>query len=144
MQHNDVHKYDDILTMKHPISKKHSQMARRDRAAQFAPFAALTGHKEAVHESQRLTDYKKILDENKKAALDYALQTMLALHEHPKIKVTYFEEDPIKEGGRYVTLSEQVKKINEIEHIVVFMNGTILEIDDIYEIEIETDNEFYY
>lgn len=142
MQNKDIHKYEDILTRAHPVSKKHPQMPRRDRAAQFAPFAALTGHKEAVHESQRLTDHKKILDENKKVALDYALQTMLAVDKHPKIKVIYFEEDPIKEGGKYVTLIEQVKRINEIARIVVFMNGTIVEIDDIYEIAIEMDNEF--
>lgn len=59
MKADDIHKYDDILYREHPVSKKHPQMSIRDRAAQFAPFAALTGHKEAVQETQRLVEQKK-------------------------------------------------------------------------------------
>ena len=105
MNQQNIHSYDDIIHLSRPISKKHPQMPIRDRAAQFAPFAALTGHKEAISETERLTDAKRILDENRNMLNNERLQEILLhIKEQPKIRVTYFKADERKEGGAYLTL----------------------------------------
>ena len=74
---NDIHNYDDIINLPRHISKKHPQMSRKDRAAQFAPFAALTGHKDAIRETERLITQKKVLDEDQKVIINNQLQRIL-------------------------------------------------------------------
>lgn len=139
MKQNDIHTYDDIITMPHPISKKHPRMTVLNRAAQFAPFAALTGHKEAIVETERLTDTKRELDEDKKARLDATLQDIiLHIKEHPMIKVTYFVEDDKKTGGSYVTCVTCLKQLDEVEQCLQFMDKTWIPLQDVYEIEILT------
>ena len=128
--------YDDIIDLKHPRSLRHPPMSRHDRAAQFAPFAALTGHKEAVNETARLTVPKKILDENKKALLDQKMQIINNnIDQNCKIKVTYFIKDDLKDGGAYVTISNYVKKIDEYSKEIIFKDGLKIKIDDIFEIK---------
>lgn len=136
MKHNNIHDYDDIITMPHHVSKKHPQMMIVNRAAQFAPFAALTGHKQAIMETERLTDRKIVLDENKKALLNETLQALMnQIQEHPNIEVTYYIPDIKKEGGMYVTSVNRLKRIDEYEQRLIFMDRTSIALDDVYEIE---------
>ena len=141
MKADDIHKYDDILYRKHPVSKKHPQMPIRDRAAQFAPFAALTGHKEAVQETQRLVEQKRILDEHQKLMLNEKLQKItLRIKETPNIRVTYFQADERTDGGRYLTLIMRVKRIDEYQKRLVFTDRSWIRLEDLYEIELLSDS----
>ena len=117
-QHTD--NYEDIIHLPHPVSKKHAQMPIRDRAAQFAPFAALTGHKEAIQEAQRLIDQRKVLDENRNMQNDE----------------TYFQPDERKDGGAYRTLIMNLKKMDEYNRRLIFSDHSWIPLDDIYEIEL--------
>ena len=137
MNQQNIHSYDDIIDLPHPISKKHPQMPVRDRAAQFAPFAALTGHKEAISETERLTDRKKILDENRNMLNNERLQEILLhIKEQPKIRVTYFKSDERKEGGAYLTLIMNLKRIDDYNRRLIFSDYSWIPLDDIYEIEL--------
>lgn len=137
MDTKNIHQYEDIINMPHPVSNKHPQMTMIARAAQFAPFAALTGHGAAINETGRLTDKRRILDEHKKVILDELLAIVsLQIKEHPRIKVTYFKEDSTKDGGVYLNIAEEVKKIDAYERVLFFMNGDKVKIDDIFELEI--------
>lgn len=137
MNKKDIHNYEDIMNIPRHISLKHAPMSRIDRAAQFAPFAALTGHKEAINEMARETDKKKMLDENRLAILNNQLHKILQhIQKQPQIKLTYFLEDKQKEGGQYITEMKKVKKIDEYERILIFLDDHQVKIDDIYDIEI--------
>lgn len=128
--------YDDIMQMPHPTSSKHSRMSMRNRAAQFAPFSALTGYQEAVKETARLTDTRVELDEGAKAALDERLRMVREhLGEAHKLTFTYFVPDPKKPGGACVTVSGVVKKLDTYERTVVLQNGIGIPIDDILDID---------
>ena len=110
-------------------------MSNYDRAAQFAPFAALTGYDDAVKETARLTDKKVELDEYSKDALNERLNMIQdAIDEQPEVSITYFLLDKKKSGGAYVTATDRVKKIDEYENIVLLQDGTKIPIDDIAEI----------
>lgn len=129
--------YEDIIDLPHPISKKHTLMSNHDRAAQFSPFAALTGHKEAIYESGRVTEAKKILDESQKELINAVLlKIQLIIKEKPSVSVTYFEYDEKKEGGTYTTVIKKIKKINEIEQVLIFVDYSEIAIDDIFMLEI--------
>ncbi len=133
-----THQYDDIIHLAHHVSKTHPPMPIQDRAAQFAPFAALTGHHDAVKETARLTENRMELDENCKAVLDGKLQNIQEqLSSSPVVSITYFEPDLKKAGGTYVTMTGCVKKIDEYERAVVLTDGTKIPIDEIIEIEEE-------
>lgn len=127
--------YDDIINLPHHVSRKHPQMSIHDRAAQFAPFAALTGHGEAIAETARLTDRKIELDDYEKMKLD---EKLLILQEHimemPEISVTYFCPDEKKEGGKYVTVTKALRKINEMERTLLMEDGMQIRIEDILEV----------
>lgn len=127
--------YDDIIDMPHHMSASHPQMPLTDRAAQFSPFAALTGHDAAIRETARLTDAKKELDENELELLD---EKLLLIQEkmstHPRVTITYFLPDERKDGGRYVTVSGSVKKIDRVEGRVYLADGTLVPVEDILEI----------
>ena len=98
----DYFPYEDIVDLPHPTSKIHRPMARMDRAAQFNPFAALTGYDDEIREAARLTSEKILLAEDEKRTLDKKLQgLMLRIHEHPELEVTYFIADEKKTGGVY-------------------------------------------
>lgn len=128
--------YDDIIHLPHHVSKKHPQMSISDRAAQFAPFAALTGHGAAIKETARLTDARIELDENAKTILDEKLRIIQeTLDERPEITVTYFQPDEKKAGGRYVSATGIVKKIDLYRRSVLMEDGRWIPILDIFEIE---------
>lgn len=134
------HKYDDILYQPHHVSTKHPQMSLADRAAQFSPFAALTGHKEALFETGRLTDARVELDENMKAILDEKLRILLEqanerTDEQPDAVITYFVPDDKKSGGRYMTVQGRIKKVDEYGKWIKMLDGTEIPICDILEIQ---------
>ncbi|MFR0768325.1 MAG: hypothetical protein ACLSHO_00720 [Dysosmobacter sp.] len=103
--------YDNIINLPHPTSKRHPRMSLHDRAAQFSPFAALSGHAAALAETTRLTDRKIELDEDTRAELDRRQAVLLEqISEQPEITVTWFQPDGKKEGGRYITATGRLKK----------------------------------
>ena len=108
---NISHKYDDIINLPHHVSKKHPQMSLHDRAAQFSPFAALTGHKAAINETARLTDEKQILSEDVIAKLNEQLNLIKEnIGTNPIVTITYFVPDDRKSGGAYISNTGVVKK----------------------------------
>lgn len=134
--------YQDIIDLPYQKSTRHPHMARIDRAAQFAPFAALTGHKEAIKETARITEEKRILDENKKFILNNNLQAIISkIDQQPLIKVVYFQEDKTKQGGQYLTIINQIKKVDEYNRVIILVNSSKIKIDDIYEIELADQRE---
>lgn len=128
--------YEDIIDLPHPTSVRHPRMPRISRAAQFSPFAALTGHEEAITETARLTDQKMELTEEAKAELDQ-IQQMLLEHiaEQPEITVTWFQPDERKEGGAYVTTIGRLKRMDEVRRMLWLTNGDRIFLDDIIEIK---------
>ena len=112
-------------------------MSAIDRAAQFSPFAALTGYEAAIKETARLTDERVELDEYMKDALSDRLQIIVGrIKEHPEITITYFQPDIKKSGGVYVTAIGTAKKIDEYERVVVMTDGISIPIDEIISIDI--------
>ena len=128
--------YEDIIDMERPRSRRAEKMAIGDRAAQFSPFAALSGYEEAVEETARLTDEKKTLAEDAVAALNEKLNTVLRyLDKSPRLKICYFVPDIRKSGGEYVTVRGTVKRIDEYEGCLIMEDGRVIPIDRIREIE---------
>ena len=123
--------YDDIIDLPHPNSERHPRMPMANRAAQFSPFAALSGYDDAVKETARLTDGKIELTEEEKSILDGRLQ-LLAPGESASI--TYFQPDSRKRGGAYVTASGEVKRIDGIAREIILMDGKRIPIDNILEV----------
>lgn len=132
-------KYEDIIHLPHHVSTIHPQMSLHDRAAQFSPFAALTGHSGAIEETARLTESKIMLDENAISAineqLNYLQEQLRGRTEAPEVTITYFIPDLKKAGGRYVTIQAAVKKIDDHTSTLVMTDGTIIPMQDIIQIE---------
>lgn len=138
MSYSEEHRYDDIINLPHPVSTKHPRMAPLDRAAQFSPFAALTGHEAAIKETARLTDERIELDESSKELLDVRLQMIREhLAEKPEAAVTFFEPDQKKRGGTNVTVTGRIKKIDEYAGKLVFEDGISVLMADVTAIESE-------
>ena len=127
-------KYDDIINLPHPVSKRHKPMPIEDRAAQFAPFAALTGHQAAIEETARVTEARIELCEEEKEHLNMQVQELLENQEQ-KIQIVYYVSDGIKSGGSYVTRTGRVKKIDEYQKVLVWEDGSRIPLEDISEIE---------
>ncbi len=128
--------YDDIIDLPRHISTTHPHMAAIDRAAQFSPFAALTGYDAAIKETARLTDERVELDESMKDALSNKLKIIAdRLNEHPEIAITYFQPDGKKNGGTYVTAVSAAKKIDKYDRAVVMADDSVIPIDDIISID---------
>ena len=129
-------KYSDIIHLPHPVSEKHPRMLMQDRAAQFSPFAALTGYEEAIYETGRLTEEKTELGEEEKAILDRKQRLLLEkLDELPSLTVTYFVPDEKKSGGAYIRKAGNLKKINPSERWMLLTDGTKIPLDDVMSIE---------
>ncbi len=129
-------KYDDIINLPHHVSTKHAPMLAINRAAQFSPFAALTGYDNAVKETARLTEDRITLDEQMQEALSQKLQIIeKLLPEHPEVAITYFQPDKKKQGGAYLTATSAVKKLDEAERIVIMEDGKEIHINEIVRIE---------
>ena len=128
--------YDDIINLLHHVSASRPRMSALDRAAQFSPFAALTGYDDAVKETARLTDERVELDESSKAALNERLLMIQGqLDDQPQVSIIYFQPDDKKAGGTYITATGSVKKIDEYERTAVMKDGTKISIDDIIKID---------
>ena len=129
-------KYDEIMGLPHHVSKTRSQMPMSDRAAQFAPFAALTGYDAAIKETGRLTDERIELDVEALSALDMKYQLLMeALDEAPEVTITYFQPDERKAGGKYVSAVGTVKKIDDFERRITMRDGTRIPMDDVLSID---------
>ncbi len=126
--------YDDIINQPHYVSKNHPHMAMTDRAAQFSPFAALTGHGDAIDETARLTDRKIELDESRKEAIDEKLRAVSEHGDSVRIEVTYFVPDRRKDGGEYVAVAGNVKKIDGISREITMRDGKTIPIENIYDV----------
>ncbi len=136
MDHEKKHPYDDILYLPHHTSATRPRMPALDRAAQFSPFAALTGYDDVIQETARLTDRPADLDENRKEFLNEKLQMVAEMiEERPEITLTYFEPDERKTGGAYVSVTGRVEKLDEIRCVLVLKDGTAVSFSQIYELE---------
>lgn len=132
--------YDDIINLPHHVSKVHPQMSMYQRAAQFAPFAALTGYDAAIRETARLTEGQidELGDENNEILNRRLSMIRDYLKETPEISITFFQPDGQKAGGAYVTYTGNIKGINDYEQKIVMSNGkeipitSILDIDGIF------------
>ena len=121
--------YDDIINLKRPISK-HPKMSLYQRSAQFAPFAALTGYEGQVKETARLTDRRIELDEEMKLILDLKIQVIKEmLSDNPEVEITYFIPDTRKDGGKYETIINNVKKIDSYNEHIIMQNNLKIEIN---------------
>ena len=129
-------KYKDIIDLPHHQSLRRPRMAMIDRAAQFSPFAALTGHNDAIIETARLTDRKIELDEGAKSIINEKIQMISDfLFEKPTVTFTHFEPDIKKEGGTYLNTTGTVKRIDEFKREIILTDGRIILIEHIYDIE---------
>ena len=128
-------KYNEIMGLPHHVSKTRPQMPMSDRAAQFAPFAALTGYDSAIKETGRLTDNRIELDEEALTALSMKLQFLMdAIDEEPEVEITYFKPDERKSGGAYLKITGIVKKLDEYERVLVLISGQKIKLDDIMDV----------
>ena len=144
MENQDNHRYDDIINLPNPTSKKPPRMSLYDRAAQFSPFAALTGHEAAIKETARQTDEKLTLSDEVIAELNEKLNLIVeTIGTQRLVRITYFVPDNIKVGGAYISYSGCVKKIDEYEHTVVMEDKTVIPIEQISDIEGEMFRDMY-
>ena len=136
MRMESKNKYDEIIGLPHHVSKTRPQMPMSDRAAQFAPFSALTGYDSAIKETERLTDKKIELDEEALAILNMRCRLLVdTLDEKPEVEITYFKPDERKAGGAYLTITGVVKMINDFERLITMKDGTKIPMDDIIDID---------
>ena len=127
--------YDDIIDRPHHVSTRHPQMSQRDRAAQFSPFAALTGHGAAIRETARLTEQERKPGEDYADLLDQKLQQLRrASGEMPQVTIRYFEPDRAKDGGTYLTVSGRLKKIDERRKLLVLEDYTEIPVERIVDL----------
>lgn len=136
--------YDDIINMPHHVSKKHPPMSKAIRAAQFAPFAALTGYDDQVKETARLTNERKEIAEGLKLVINEKIMKIQAeIHLKPEIEVTYFIPDLKKQGGKYVTVKGNVRKVDEYRQLIIFEDKREIPVQEIIEIvNVEESNNF--
>lgn len=129
--------YDDIINLPRHVSDKHPHMSIHDRAAQFAPFAALTGHSEAVSETARYVDEKIDLGEDAIKEIQDALNYIQEhISESPQVTITYFVADDRKRGGRYVTETVKIKYVDNLEQNIKFDNGICVKFENIFDIKL--------
>ena len=128
--------YEDIMHLSRPVSSRHLPMSMHDRAAQFSPFAALTGYDAAVEETARLTDRQTELAESSKEALDQKIRAIQDMIDTlPEVTVTFFEPDLRKTGGAYRTINGRVKKIDEYNRALIFQDDSVIHFWQLHQIE---------
>ncbi len=137
MKENEKSKnYDDIIGIPHPISSTHEQMSMRDRAAQFSPFAALTGYEDVIEEAARVTDEKIDLSEDEAEEMNRELLAIgERIDDEPIVSVLYFCSDLTKSGGAYVSMEGKVKSIDAYNRKILFKDGKSVLFSDIMEIK---------
>lgn len=125
-------KYDDIINLERPVSKRHPPMPLANRAAQFAPFAALTGYEAVIDEAARLTDRQIELDEDAKAEINRQLLALAArtdAGEPVQVELTWFEPDGLKLGGAYRTELVLVRRVDQSYHLLELSDRSLIEIN---------------
>ena len=128
--------YSDIIDHPHYVSKTRPQMSELERAAQFSPFAALTGYDAAIQETGRLTDERMEIGEEEKATLDRKQQYLLEIiSDKPEITVSYFKPDERKSGGAYVSVTGKLKRLDDVERMLVLTDGKKIPLDDITDLK---------
>ena len=141
MTSENNHKYDDIIGLPHHVSATRPRMSMIDRAAQFSPFQALTGYGAAIQDTGRLTDRKIELSEDERILLDMKQQILLDnIRECPDVSITYFIPDERKAGGSYVTVTGNVKKIDDYQRLLILTDRAQIPLDEIVDIESELFN----
>lgn len=129
-------RYNDMLFMPHPHSLTRRPMTQLGRAAQFAPFAALTGYDDAVHETARLTENQSELDTEQLALMDEKLHALLdIIRDQPEITITYFEPDSQKSGGIHLSITGRIRRVDEVNRQIIFTDRTTIAMDSICEID---------
>ncbi len=128
-------KYDKILNRPHHRSEIRIPMPLADRAAQFAPFSALSGHAEGTAEVARVTQPRRELTEERLAELNQKIQQILSLEGHPKISITYFVPDSKKSGGEYITTQGKLKKIDPHRGMLVLTDWREIPLGDVVALE---------
>ena len=129
-------RYGDLLQKSYPFASERPRMSNLERAAQFSPFAALTGHGAAIQETARWTEQERELDEEIKRRLDEELQLLVTqLSSHPTAEITYFVPDEKKQGGTYITKRDVVKKIDFYKREIRMADGTAIPVDHITDIK---------
>lgn len=129
--------YDDIINLPHHVSNVHPRMSLYNRSAQFAPFAALTGYDDAIVETARLTDKRINLDESLIEIINNKLINIESIiNEHPLISVTYFVKDKKKDGGSYITINGNVKRIDKVDNCIILNNKSKISIDEIIDVKL--------
>ena len=136
-------KYKDIINLPHHVSQNHKPMDKINRAAQFAPFAALVGYEEAIKEKGRAVDKKIIVTNEEKEKISNILSYInLNIKNEIKVSITYFIKDKVKDGGSYNIKEGIIRRIDEVNKEVIFKDKTKIKINDIYEINGELDIEY--
>ena len=134
--------YDDIINLPHHESRRHPRMSMLNRAAQFAPFAALTGYDDAIEETSRLTDRMIDLDSDVKVDLDRTVAILRSILDDsgslPQATITFFIPDVYKDGGSYNTIKTRVKSIDDVERCVILPDGQKIPISNIVDMTINT------
>ena len=129
---DDPNQYDDIIRLPHPVSQTHPPMPIENRAAQFLPFAALTGYDAAILETARLTDHRIELDNDEMMLLSRKLQLVQAhLGARPEVTVTYFQPDGRKAGGAYRVAAGAIHKVDGYNRLIIFTDGKRIPIDEV-------------
>lgn len=133
---NDSDRYDDIIHLPHFVSKNRPQMSLQNRAAQFAPFAALVGYDAAIKETARLTSKRIELDDDEKIIINGLLQLIQDnIKSRPEVTITYFQPDGRKSGGAYVQTTGIVKKVDAYERAILMTDGMSIPIDEVIAID---------
>ena len=132
-----MNEYDDIINLQHHQSSKRPHMNSHQRAAQFAPFAALTGYDAAIDETARLTDQKLELSDEQANHLNAQIQWIIEnINDKPQVEITYFVPDNSKSGGEYVTVTGSVRRVDDQKREIVFVDGMNVKIDDVWNIRV--------
>lgn len=129
--------YGDIIDRAHPDSPKHPKMPRKNRAAQFAPFAALTGYDDLIRESERYTERRIVLDEHKKEELNRKLHALLDAEGSPEAVFTCFVQDAKKSGGTYEDVTGRIENADFLYGYITLDSGQVIDVGDVIEIESE-------
>lgn len=138
MRNIKYYEYDDVINRQHPTSKKHPRMSRMNRAAQFAPFAALTGYEESIRETARFTDKKRELSEDDIEEINAKLNFIQEhIKERPEVTITYFQPDARKDGGEYITVTGRIRRIDEVNEVLILEGEMIVLIDKIIDVNIK-------
>ena len=138
-----MEKYKDIINLPHNVSQNHKPMDKINRAAQFAPFAALVGYEEAIKEKRRTVDKKIILTNEEKEKISNILSYInLNIKNEIKVSITYFIKDKVKDGGSYNIKEGIIRRIDEVNKEIIFKDKTKIKINDIYEIKGDLDIEY--